>query len=82
MPDATAALAAIEAANQARGEVWISLHAAGHQLTRCGPPRLSIVRVSLDDALDACDRMRAAIVTAQAEAAKLGVETLKGADNA
>lgn len=63
--DFAAALAAIEAANKARGDAWASLHLAG---TRLGydPPRLGIARQALADALEACDGMQAAIIAAQA----------------
>jgi hypothetical protein len=63
--DFAAALAAIEAANKARGDAWASLHLAG---TRLGydPPRLGIARQALADALESCEHMRTAITAAQA----------------
>jgi hypothetical protein len=72
MPDATAALTAIKAANEARGEAWTALSIAEARLSHCGDHGRGGARLALDDALDACDRMRASIVTAQAETGKLG----------
>lgn len=71
MPDPTAAIAAIETANRARGEVWTALATAQARLESCGAHGLGGARLALDDALAACDRTRAAIVTAQAETGKL-----------
>jgi hypothetical protein len=72
MPDATAALAAIRVAHSARGEVWTFLSDAEWDLLAdCGSHGDGGARTALADALDACDRMRAAIVTAQTEVGKL-----------
>lgn len=72
MADPAAALEAIGAANEARAYVWTALHTAEHELTRQRPPNLPVVRVALEQAVEACDRTRAMIVRAQAEAAALG----------
>lgn len=71
MTDPAAALEAIGAANQARADVWTALHTAEYQLTHASPPNPSVVRVALKQAVEACDRTRAAIITALAEAGKL-----------
>lgn len=82
MPDPTTALAAIREAHKARSEVWTFLATADDRLSYCGSHGAGGARTALVDALGACDRMRAAIVTAQAEVRKLGAATMKGADNA
>ena len=71
MTDPTAALAAIEAANRARGEVWTALATAQSRLDSCGSHGLGGARLALDDALRACDQTRSAIIAALAETGKL-----------
>jgi hypothetical protein len=83
MPDPTTALAAIREAHKARSEVWTFLSDAEWDLLAGGGAHgAGGARTALADALDACDRMRAAIITARAEVGKLGAATMKGADNA
>ena len=72
MADPTAALKAIGAVNLARADIWTAVHTAEYQLTRDSPPNMSVVRAALEQAAEACDRTRAAIARAQAEAGALG----------
>jgi len=72
--DPAAALDAIEAAYQARADVWTALHKVEYQLTRnSSSPNLSVVGAALEGAVEACDRTRAAIERAQAEAGPIDI---------
>jgi hypothetical protein len=74
MPDPAMALNAIEAANQARADIWTALHKVEYQLTRnSSSPNLSVVGVALEQAGAACDRTRAAIEMAQAEVGPIDI---------
>lgn len=69
MPDLKSTLEAIGTANKARSDIWTALQPAEYQLTHnSSSPNMSVVRVALEIALEACDRTQAAIETAQCAA--------------
>lgn len=77
VPGIPAALAAIDAANHARGAAWVSLQLAEMHLSYARP-RPGIARQALADALEACEDMRKAITEAQAALPAPGEESRHG----
>lgn len=78
MADTTATVAAITVAHKARSEVYTLLATAEAGLSSNGPHRAAVAREALQAALEAADRMRAAIITAQTEIEKLSGKAADG----